>query len=39
MIRAKNEGMDNVAPRSSAMIGPTSFRQWVEEKLKPAVLA
>ena len=38
MLRAKNEGMDNVVPRSSAIIGSTSFRQWAEEELKPAVL-
>ena len=39
MLRAKNAGMDNVAPRSSAIIGATSFRQWAEQSLKPAVLA
>ncbi len=38
MLCAKNEGMDNVAPRASAIIGPTTFRQWAEEELKPAVL-
>lgn len=38
MLRAKNEGMDNEAPRASAIIGPTSFRQWAEEELKPVVL-
>jgi uncharacterized protein YbjT (DUF2867 family) len=37
MLRAKEEGMDNVASRSTAIIGPTSFRQWVEEELKPAI--
>lgn len=37
MLRAKQEGMDNVAPRSTAIIGPTSFRQWAEEELKPVV--
>ena len=37
MLRAKNEGMDNVAPRSTAIIGPTRFRQWAEEELKPAI--
>lgn len=36
MLRAKEEGMDNVAPRSAAIIGATSFRQWVEEELRPA---
>ncbi len=38
MLRAKNEGMDNEAPRAPAIIGSTSFRQWAEEELKPAVL-
>ena len=37
-MRAKNEGMDNATPRTSADMGPTTFRQWAEEKLKPAVL-
>ena len=37
MLRAKDEGMDNVAPRASAIIGPTSFRQWAEDELKAAV--
>ena len=35
MLRAKEAGMDNVAPRASAIIGATSFRQWAEEELKP----
>lgn len=39
MLRAKNEGMDNVAPRASAIIGSTNFRQWAEEELVPAVIA
>lgn len=38
MMRAKNEGIDNVAPRTAANTGPTTFRQWTEEELKPAVL-
>ncbi len=38
MLRAKNEGMDNVAPRSTAIVGATSFHQWAEEKLRPVVL-
>ena len=37
MLRAKNEGMDNVAPRASAIIGFTSFRRWAEDELKAAV--
>jgi uncharacterized protein YbjT (DUF2867 family) len=35
MLRAKDEGMDNVAPRDTAIIGPTGFRQWVREELVP----
>lgn len=38
MMRAKNEGMDNAIPRSAANTGPTSFRQWAEEELKPVLL-
>ncbi|WP_144156143.1 NAD(P)H-binding protein [Paraburkholderia sp. BCC1885] len=38
MLRAKEEGMDNVASRDTAIIGPTSFRQWVEHELKPAIV-
>ena len=37
MMRAKNEGMDNATPRTAANTGPTTFRQWAEEELKPAV--
>ena len=37
MLRAKEEGMDNVASRATGIIGPTSFRQWVEEELQPAL--
>jgi len=37
MFRAKNEGMDNAAPRASAIIGRTSFRRWAQERLKPAI--
>ena len=39
MLRAKEEGMDNMASRATAIIGPTSFRQWAEQELKPAVTA
>ena len=38
MMRAKNEGMDNAAARESADMAPTTFRQWAEEELKPALL-
>ncbi len=37
MFRAKNEGMDNVAPRDRAVIGTTTFREWAEQVLKAAV--
>ena len=39
MMRAKDEGMDNSASRMPETSTPTSFRQWCEEALKPAVLA
>ena len=39
MLRAKDEGMDNVVARAGAIIGPTSFRQWVEEEFVPVVTA
>ena len=38
MMMAKGEGMDNVEPRTPENTTPTSFRQWCEEVLKPAVL-
>ncbi len=38
MLRAKEEGTDNVAPRATAIVGPTGFRQWAEEELKPAIV-
>ncbi len=37
MLRAKDEGMDNVAPRETAIIGRTHFRDWVADTLKPAL--
>lgn len=37
MPRLKEEGMDNVASRATAIIGPTSLRQWVEEELQSAL--
>jgi uncharacterized protein YbjT (DUF2867 family) len=36
MYRAKNEGLDNLVPRTSENTTPTTFRQWCEEVLKPA---
>jgi uncharacterized protein YbjT (DUF2867 family) len=38
MARAKDEGLDNAEPRTPESTTPTSFRQWCEEILKPAVL-
>ena len=38
MYRAKDEGMDNVAERDADSRTPTTFRQFCEEELKPAVL-
>jgi uncharacterized protein YbjT (DUF2867 family) len=38
MMVAKNEGLDNMEPRTAESTTPTSFRQWCEEVLKPAVL-
>jgi uncharacterized protein YbjT (DUF2867 family) len=39
MLVAKNEGLDNAEPRTPQATTPTSFRQWCQEVLKPAVLA
>ena len=38
MFVAKNEGMDSLQPRTPEGTTPTSFRQWCDEVLKPAVL-
>ncbi len=38
MMRAKGEGMDSVAVSSSPPRSPTTFRQWCEECLKPALI-
>ena len=37
MLAAKDQGMDNVEARTAENTTPTSFRQWCEEVLKPAV--
>lgn len=37
MVRAKNEGLDNAEPRTPENTTPTSFRQWCEEELRPAL--
>jgi uncharacterized protein YbjT (DUF2867 family) len=39
MAWAKNEGLDNAVQRTPENSTPTSFRQWCEEVLKPAVFA
>jgi hypothetical protein len=39
MMVAKNEGLDNMEPRTPQSSTPTSFRLWCEEVLKPAVLS
>lgn len=37
MMVAKGEGLDNTEPRTPENTTPTSFRQWCEEVLKPAM--
>jgi uncharacterized protein YbjT (DUF2867 family) len=39
MMRAKDEGLDNGVPRTPETTSPTTFRQWCEQVLTPAVLA
>jgi uncharacterized protein YbjT (DUF2867 family) len=39
MAAAKNAGLDNAEPRTAQSTTPTSFRQWCEDVLKPAVLS
>jgi uncharacterized protein YbjT (DUF2867 family) len=39
MAAAKNDGLDNAEPRTPENTTPTSFRQWCQEVLKPAVLS
>jgi hypothetical protein len=34
-----DEGIYNADPRTALTATPTSFRQWCEDTLKPAVLA
>lgn len=38
MMAAKNAGLDSAEPRTPQSTTPTSFRQWCEDVLKPAVL-
>jgi hypothetical protein len=37
MMAAKNEGLDNMEPRTPQSTTPTSFRLWCVEVLKPAL--
>jgi uncharacterized protein YbjT (DUF2867 family) len=39
MALAKGNGLDNAVTRTPQSSTPTSFRQWCEEVLKPAILA
>lgn len=39
MMRAKDEGLDDAVPRTPQTASPTTFRQWCEDVLKPAINA
>jgi len=39
MMRAKDEGLDDGMQRTQETASPTTFQQWCEAVLKPAVLA
>jgi uncharacterized protein YbjT (DUF2867 family) len=39
MMVAKNAGLDNGEPRTPESTTPTTFRQWCEEVLKPAIFS
>ncbi len=39
MLIAKDNGLDNAEPRTADNTTPTTFRQWCDEVLKPAVLS
>jgi uncharacterized protein YbjT (DUF2867 family) len=39
MMRAKHEGLDDGVPRTPQTASPTTFWQWCERVLKPAVVA
>ncbi|MGW5697587.1 NAD(P)H-binding protein [Streptomyces asiaticus] len=39
MMRSKDDGIDAGVPRTPETASPTTFRQWCEEVLKPAVQA
>jgi uncharacterized protein YbjT (DUF2867 family) len=38
MMRAKDEGLDDAVPRTPETASPTTFAQWCEQVLAPAVL-
>ena len=38
MMAAKNDGTDNAVVRTPESTTPTTFRQWAEQVLKPAIL-
>ncbi len=38
MMAAKDAGLDNFEPRTPEASSPTTFRQWRQEVLKPAIL-
>jgi len=38
MMVAKNNGLDNIEPRTPESSSPTTFREWCQDVLKPAVL-
>jgi hypothetical protein len=37
MMVAKDQGLDNAEPRTPESTTPTTFGQWCQETLKPAV--
>ena len=39
MMDAKEKGLDDGVPRTERTASPTTFRQWCEQVLRPAVLA
>ncbi|MBC2908202.1 NAD(P)H-binding protein [Streptomyces cupreus] len=39
MMRSKDEGLDDGVPRTPGTASPTSFREWCEQVLKPAIQA
>lgn len=39
MMRAKDDGLDDGVSRTPQTASPTTFRQWCDEVLKPAVLS